>query len=76
MKRLMIGAFFVISSAGFAQEPVVGVANPEALFKDANPKRNRNKLRCAAGWIVAWGQPPWVAINPLPLSTRLRWMVA
>ena len=42
MKRLMIAAFFVVSSAG-AQEPVVGVANPESLFRDSNPKRHRNK---------------------------------
>ena len=43
MKRLMIAAFFVVSSAGVAQEPVVGVANPESLFRDSNPKRHRNK---------------------------------
>lgn len=27
----------------FAQEPVVGVANPESLFVDSNPVLNRNK---------------------------------
>ena len=27
----------------FAQEPVVGVANPESLFVDSNPQLNRNK---------------------------------
>ena len=33
----------VASSAAFAQEPVVGVADPESLFKDSDPKLNRNK---------------------------------
>ena len=33
----------VLSSATLAQEPVVGVADPEALFKDSNPALNRNK---------------------------------
>ena len=27
----------------FAQEPVVGVDNPESLFVDSNPTLNRNK---------------------------------
>jgi predicted SnoaL-like aldol condensation-catalyzing enzyme len=40
---LTIAAFFVVSAAGFAQVPVVGVADPEALFTDANPKLNANK---------------------------------
>ena len=40
---LVIAAFFVVSGAGFAQEPVVGVADPEALFTDASPKLNANK---------------------------------
>lgn len=40
---LMIAGFFTVAGVGFAQEPVVGVANPESLFKDANAKRNRNK---------------------------------
>jgi predicted SnoaL-like aldol condensation-catalyzing enzyme len=33
----------VFSSAAFAQEPVVGVADPESLFKDSDPTLNRNK---------------------------------
>ena len=42
-RLLMIAAFFVAASAGFAQEPVVGVADPESLFTDTNPKLNANK---------------------------------
>ena len=30
-------------SLAFAQEPVVGVKDPEALFNDKDPKLNRNK---------------------------------
>ena len=33
----------LLGTAAFAQEPVVGVADPESLFKDSNPKYNRNK---------------------------------
>src|SRR6185436_4922081 len=33
----------VLSSSAFAQEPVVGVADPESLFKDSDAKLNRNK---------------------------------
>ena len=32
-----------VGSALHAQEPVVGVKDPESLFKDANPTLNRNK---------------------------------
>ena len=42
-RLLMVTAFFVVSGKGFAQEPVVGVADPESLFTDANPKLNANK---------------------------------
>jgi len=42
-KLFMAAAFFIISGAGLAQEPVVGVANPESLFADANPTLNANK---------------------------------
>ena len=42
-KLLVIAAFFVAASAGFAQEPVVGVADPESLFTDTNSKLNANK---------------------------------
>lgn len=42
-KLLTIAAFFVVAGAGFAQEPVVGVADPEALFTDPDPKLHANK---------------------------------
>jgi predicted SnoaL-like aldol condensation-catalyzing enzyme len=42
MLLLALAAVFV-TSTGFAQEPVVGVADPESLFKDSDPKFNRNK---------------------------------
>src|ERR1700693_6649890 len=40
---LTIAALILVTGVGFAQEPVVGVANPESLFTDANPKLNANK---------------------------------
>ena len=40
---LALVAAFLTSAALVAQEPVVGVADPESLFKDSNPKYNRNK---------------------------------
>jgi len=42
-RLLMIAAFFLVAAAAFAQEPVVGAADPESLFTDANPKLNANK---------------------------------
>jgi predicted SnoaL-like aldol condensation-catalyzing enzyme len=42
-RLLMIAAFFVVSGVSFGQEPVVGVADPESLFTDSNPKLNTNK---------------------------------
>jgi predicted SnoaL-like aldol condensation-catalyzing enzyme len=33
----------LLSSAAMAQEPVVGVKDPESLFTDPDPKLNRNK---------------------------------
>ncbi len=81
VKRLVIAAFFIVSTVGFAQEPVVGVANPESLFKDANPKRHRNKqatlhimkdlLQCnhwdeASKWLTA----RYVQHNPNVASGR------
>jgi Uncharacterized protein conserved in bacteria len=33
----------LLSGAVFAQEPVVGVADPEALFTDPDPVKHRNK---------------------------------
>jgi predicted SnoaL-like aldol condensation-catalyzing enzyme len=32
-----------LTSTAIAQEPVVGVADPESLFRDSDPKLNRNK---------------------------------
>ena len=40
---LMALVAMLMSSAAMAQEPVVGVADPESLFKDSDPKLNRNK---------------------------------
>jgi predicted SnoaL-like aldol condensation-catalyzing enzyme len=40
---LMALLALVLSSAAMAQEPVVGVADPESLFRDSDPKLNRNK---------------------------------
>ena len=42
-RLLMTAALFAVPSAGLAQESVVGVANPEALFRDKNPKLDANK---------------------------------
>jgi predicted SnoaL-like aldol condensation-catalyzing enzyme len=43
--RTILLALFamVMSSAVLAQEPVVGVADPESLFRDSDSKLNRNK---------------------------------
>src|SRR5687768_1717464 len=43
--RTFFLALFVmfLSSAAIAQEPVVGVADPESLFRDPDPTLNRNK---------------------------------
>ncbi len=43
LSRLMIAAFFVVAGTAFAQEPVVGVADPERLFTSRDPKLNANK---------------------------------
>jgi len=40
---LIIAALVVVAGAASGQEPVVGVANPESLFTDTNPKLNTNK---------------------------------
>jgi predicted SnoaL-like aldol condensation-catalyzing enzyme len=42
MIMLALVAVFLTSPA-IAQEPVVGVADPESLFRDSDPKLNRNK---------------------------------
>ena len=43
--RTLLMALFamVLSSAALAQEPVVGGADPESLFKGSDAKVNRNK---------------------------------
>src|SRR5947207_15888234 len=44
MKRFVLAAILLsVGSALHAQEPVVGVKDPEALFKDSNPTLNKNK---------------------------------
>ena len=40
---VLLAALLSVGSALRAQEPVVGVKDPEALFKDPNPALNRNK---------------------------------
>lgn len=40
---LAIAGFIRVNEAAFAQEPVVGVADPESLFSDPNPKLHANK---------------------------------
>lgn len=65
---LVAAAAFAASSALYAQEPVVGVKDPEALFKDGSGKIKKNKeaalhinrelLQCgqwdkAAQWLTA-----------------------
>ena len=64
-----------------AQAPVVGVADPEALFKDTNPKLHANKqvalhivrdlLECNH-WDEAdkWLTPEYIQHNPLVMSGR------
>jgi predicted SnoaL-like aldol condensation-catalyzing enzyme len=39
---LMIVALVLVTGSAFAQEPVVGVGDPESLFTHANPKLNAN----------------------------------
>jgi predicted SnoaL-like aldol condensation-catalyzing enzyme len=40
---LVLAVLVSVVSAVHAQEPVVGVKDPESLFKDPDPKLNRNK---------------------------------
>jgi len=40
---VLMVAICAASPAIYAQEPVVGVKDPESLFKDPDPKLNRNK---------------------------------
>jgi predicted SnoaL-like aldol condensation-catalyzing enzyme len=39
----MVAMLLALGSAIHAQEPVVGVKDPESLFKDSDPTLNRNK---------------------------------
>jgi predicted SnoaL-like aldol condensation-catalyzing enzyme len=72
----------VLSAAPvFAQDPVVGVPNPESLFTDKNPKLNANKqvafrimrdlLQCNQ-WDEAdkWLTPEYIQHNPNVTSGR------
>ena len=43
IRLLMIAALALVTGKALAQEPVVGVADPESLFTDSNPKLNANK---------------------------------
>jgi predicted SnoaL-like aldol condensation-catalyzing enzyme len=67
--------------AAHAQEPVVGVSDPDALFHDKNPKLDRNKqaayhivkdLLEAGHWEMAdrWLTPRYIQHNPLAKSGR------
>src|SRR5215208_2223680 len=40
---VLLAAFLSVGSALRAQEPVVGVKDPESLFKDSDPMLHRNK---------------------------------
>ena len=40
---LIVAALLAVGSTLHAQEPVVGVKDPESLFKDSDPTLNRNK---------------------------------
>jgi predicted SnoaL-like aldol condensation-catalyzing enzyme len=41
--RHVVVALVLVGGSAFGQEPVVGVANSESLFRDANPRLNTNK---------------------------------
>jgi len=43
LARVLLVAAFALPCVGFAQEAVVGVADPESLFKDKDPKLHTNK---------------------------------
>ncbi|HTM04578.1 MAG TPA: nuclear transport factor 2 family protein [Vicinamibacterales bacterium] len=44
MRVMILAAVLVaVGTAAFAQEPVVGVKNPESLFKSSNATLNKNK---------------------------------
>src|SRR5918993_5701312 len=40
---VLVAALLAVGSAAYAQEPVVGVKDPESLFTDKDPALNRNK---------------------------------
>ena len=43
IQSLLISAVAVVSTSAYAQEPVVGVPDADALFKNANAKLNTNE---------------------------------
>ena len=44
MRTFVLAALLLsVGSAAYAQEPVVGVKDPESLFKDSDPLHHRNK---------------------------------
>jgi len=43
VRLLLLAAVLVAPGFSHAQEPVAGVANPESLFTDKNPRLNANK---------------------------------
>ena len=75
LKPAMIGALLCIAAPAVAQEAVVGVANPDALFFSKDPKLNRNKqaayhivkdLLEANHWELTrkWIGPTYIQHNP------------
>ena len=80
---VMVAALLTLLPGGSAraQEPVVGVKDPESLFKDANPRLHANKqvalhivrdlLECNH-WDEAdkWLTPEYIQHNPLVVSGR------
>ncbi len=78
---LALAAAVVATAPALAQEPVVGVPNPEALFTDKNGKLNANKqvalrimrdlLQCNH-WDEAdkWLTPAYIQHNPNVASGR------
>jgi predicted SnoaL-like aldol condensation-catalyzing enzyme len=78
---LLLLAVLLTTAPAFAQEPVVGVSNPESLFADKNPQLHANKqtalhimkdlLQCnhwdeADKWLTA----RYLQHNPLVVSGR------
>ncbi len=75
MKLALFGALLGVAAPVMAQEAVVGVANPDALFFSKDPKLNRNKqaayhivkdLLEANHWELTskWLGPTYIQHNP------------